>query len=48
MGINYRLVAKEKREEERKANLEDRDEETNLDNDLNEKAREADRDASEA
>lgn len=49
MGINYRLVAKEKKEEEeRRAKLEDREEETNLDNDLNEKAKEADRDASEA
>lgn len=48
MGINYRLVAKEKKEEERRAKLEDREEETNLDNDLNEKAKEADREASEA
>lgn len=48
MGINYRLVAKEKKEEERRAKLEDREEETNLDNDLNEKAKEADKEASEA
>lgn len=48
MGINYRLVDKEKREEERRARLEGRDEETNVDNALNVKAREADGDMSEA
>lgn len=48
MGINYRLVDKEKREEERRARQEGRDEETNIDNALNEKAREADGDVSEA
>ncbi|XP_073765308.1 monocarboxylate transporter 1b isoform X2 [Danio rerio] len=42
MGINYRLVDKEKKEEEKRAKLEDKDEETNLDNALNEKEKEAD------
>ncbi|XDV48964.1 hypothetical protein PO909_018310 [Leuciscus waleckii] len=44
MGINYRLLDKEKREEERRARQEEKDEETNVDNALNEKAKEADGD----
>lgn len=32
MGINYRLLQKEKREEEMKANLEEKEEESNKDN----------------
>lgn len=48
MGINYRLLDKEKREEERKARQEEKDEETNIDNALNEKAKEADGDAWDA
>lgn len=48
MGINYRLLDKEKREEEKRARQEEKDEETNIDNVLNEKAREADGDALDA
>ncbi|KAL0185849.1 hypothetical protein M9458_017519, partial [Cirrhinus mrigala] len=48
MGINYRLVDKEKKAEERRARQEEKDEETNIDNALNEKAKEADGDASDA
>lgn len=44
MGINYHLVDKEKREEERKAKLEEKDAETNVDNALIEKAKEVDGD----
>lgn len=32
MGINYHLLDREKKEEERKAKLEDKEQETNLDN----------------
>lgn len=48
MGINYRLVDKEKREEEKRARQEGREEETNIDNALVEKSREVDGDMSEA
>lgn len=48
MGINYRLLDKEKREEERRARQEEKDEETNIDNALNEKAKEADGDTWDA
>lgn len=44
MGINYHLVDKEKREEERIAKLEEKDAETNVDNALIEKAKEVDGD----
>ncbi len=42
MGINYHLVDKEKREEEKRAKLEEKDAETNVDNVLIEKAKEVD------
>ncbi len=42
MGINYHLVDKEKREEEKIAKLEEKDAETNVDNVLIEKAKEVD------
>ncbi|XP_026106505.1 monocarboxylate transporter 1-like [Carassius auratus] len=48
MGINYHLLDKEKRVEERRAKQEERDAETNVDNALIEKAKEADGDASDA
>ncbi|KAG9270838.1 monocarboxylate transporter 1-like [Astyanax mexicanus] len=46
MGINYRLLDRERREEERKAGLEGRDEETNLDNAIKEKEKDAENDVS--
>ncbi len=48
MGINYHLVDKEKREEERRAKQEEKDAETNVDNALMEKAKEVDGDAWDA
>lgn len=42
MGINYHLLDKEKKEEERKAGLEDKDQETNIDNAVKEKDAEND------
>lgn len=44
MGINYRLVDRERREEERKAGLEGKDEETNIDNAIKEKEKDAEND----
>lgn len=48
MGINYRLLDKEKRVEERRAKQEERDAETNVDNALIEKAKEVDGDTWDA
>lgn len=42
MGINYHLLDREKKEEERKAGLEDREQETNIDNAMKEKDAEND------
>ncbi|XP_062855108.1 monocarboxylate transporter 1b [Trichomycterus rosablanca] len=46
MGINYRLLDREKKAEERKAGLEANDEETNIDNAMKEKEKEAENDVS--
>ncbi|XP_072537727.1 monocarboxylate transporter 1b [Salminus brasiliensis] len=46
MGINYRLLDRERKEEEKKAGLEARDEETNLDNAIKEKETDAENDVS--
>lgn len=42
MGINYHLLDKERKEEERKAGFEDKDQETNIDNAAKEKEAEND------
>lgn len=42
MGINYHLLDREKKEEERKAGLEDKEQETNIDKALKEKEAEND------
>lgn len=44
MGINYRLLDREKKEEERKAGMEAKDDETNVDNAIMEKEKEAEND----
>ncbi|KAL7828684.1 hypothetical protein SRHO_G00323180 [Serrasalmus rhombeus] len=46
MGINYRMLDRERKEEEKKAGLEARDEETNIDNAIKEKGKEAENDVS--
>ncbi|KAL7884857.1 hypothetical protein AOLI_G00076270 [Acnodon oligacanthus] len=46
MGINYRMLDRERKEEEKKAGLEARDEETNIDNAIKEKEKEAENDVS--
>ncbi|XP_030640303.1 monocarboxylate transporter 1b [Chanos chanos] len=46
MGINYRFLDKEKKEEERNAKLEGKDEETNIDNATKEREKEAENDVS--
>lgn len=48
MGINYRLLDREKRAEEKRAKQEERDAETNVDNALIEKAKEVDGDTWDA
>lgn len=42
MGINYRLLDKERKEEEEKAGREDKEQETNMDNAMKEKEAEND------
>lgn len=46
MGINYHLLDRERKEEERKAQLEDKEQETNIDNAIKEKEKEAENDVS--
>ncbi|KAL6459017.1 hypothetical protein MHYP_G00324890 [Metynnis hypsauchen] len=46
MGINYRMLHREQKEEEKRAGLEARDEETNIDNAIKEKEKEAENDVS--
>ncbi|XP_053481322.1 monocarboxylate transporter 1b [Ictalurus furcatus] len=46
MGINYHLLDREKKEEERKAGLEDKEQETNIDSAMKEREKEAENDVS--
>ncbi|XP_017324068.1 monocarboxylate transporter 1b [Ictalurus punctatus] len=46
MGLNYHLLDRERKEEERKAGLEDKEQETNIDSAMKEREKEAENDAS--